>query len=211
LKSELEDVIDAILQKATQDAGRLGPLADFAKLALEQCGLPGVRGGQGGELRVVGLARTKAWDVAYEYAGKFRLLISLKSIWKNAGGAVPNRIDDLMGEAANIQQLAPEIVIGYILVFDAVADIRHRKDGTTWSAFFEQAVKRIAIRDAPLLNQGLLEASWFILINSEQPYGRRLAEPEKAVTEGQAFFHSLVKKLQQREPAIPFTRDPETL
>src|SRR5439155_17987733 len=104
------------------DAGRLAPLADYSKRALEGCGLPGVRGGQGGELKVTGLARTKAWDVAYEFAGKFRLLISLKSIWKNASGTVPNRLDDLMGEAANVQQMSPETVTGYILLFDAQAD-----------------------------------------------------------------------------------------
>jgi hypothetical protein len=29
--------------------------------------------------------------------------------WKNASGTVPNRLDDLMGEAANVQQPAPEL------------------------------------------------------------------------------------------------------
>jgi hypothetical protein len=206
LNDEIELVIDAVLRKATQDSGRLGPLADLAKRELERLGLRGVRGGEGGELRVAGLARAKDWDVAYEYAGKFRLLISLKSIWKNASGTVPNRLDDLMGEAANVQQLSPELVIGYIVVFDSAAD-GIRRDGTTWSAFLERAVKRIAIRDAPLLNQGLLEASWLILIDSRKPLGHRLVEPGKAASEGTEFFDSLVRKLQQREPAVPFAID----
>ena len=66
-------------------------------------------------------------------AGKRRLLVSLKSIWKNASGTVPNRIDDLMGETANVQQMSPEIVTGYILLFDAQADSYRREDGRFWS------------------------------------------------------------------------------
>jgi hypothetical protein len=34
-----------------------------------------------------------------------------------------------MGQIANVQQLRPEIVIGYIVLFDTVADSR-RQDGT---------------------------------------------------------------------------------
>jgi hypothetical protein len=203
---ELATVIDEIAKKHKTDSGRLGPLADFAKQEFDRYGLPGVRGGSGGELKVQGLGRIKSWDVAYEFAGKFRLLVSLKSMWKNASGTVPNRLDDLMGEAANVQQLAPELVIGYILVFDTVAD-SVRNDGLRWSQFFENAVKRIAVRGAPLWNQGLLEASWFILIDSTQPDGAKLVDPEKVRAEGDQFFTALVKKLRQREPAIPFTTE----
>jgi hypothetical protein len=78
-------------------------------------------------------------------------------------------------------------VIGYILVFDAVADSLRREDGLTWSAFFERTVRRIAIREAPLLNQGLLEGSWFIVINSQNPSGTRLVDRAKAVADGDAF------------------------
>ncbi len=204
---QLSAVIDDIAGKHKNDAGRLAPLANFAVEQLEQYGLPNVRGGSGGELVVRGLARRKAWDVAYEFAGKFRLLVSLKSMWKNAAGTVPNRLDDLMGEAANVQQLAPELVIGYILIFDTVADSVRKEDGLNWSAFFENAVKRIAIRDAPLWNQGLLEASWFILIDSRKAPGGRIVDQAKTLSEGDFFFRSLLKKLYQREPAVPFTTD----
>lgn len=204
---QLSDVIDEIAAKKTTDSARLAPLANYAVEQLGQHGLPNVRGGSGGELAVRGLARKKAWDVAYEFSGKFRLLVSLKSMWKNAAGTVPNRLDDLMGEAANVQQLAPELVIGYILIFDTVADSVRREDGLNWSTFFENAVKRIAIRDAPLWNQGLLEASWFILIDSRNAPGARIVDHAKAQSEGDFFFRSLVKKLHQREPAVPFTID----
>lgn len=200
---ELEEAIEQIINKSAQDAGRLNSLADYVKRRLAERGLPDVRGGSGGELRVRGLARTKAWDVAYNYAGKDRLLVSLKSIWRNASGTVPNRLDDLMGEAANVQQLSPEVVIGYVVLFDAKADSRRKQDGRLWSQYFEDAVKGIAIRHAPLWNQGLLEGVWFIQFDSAQVLGRRLTDPGKVVQEEQLFYNSLLDELKRREPAIP--------
>jgi len=96
---DLEPIIDAIIRKPTQSPDRLKALADFVIGQIRLHGLPGASGGTGGEVRVAGLARTKDWDVAYEFAGKFRLLISLKSLWKNAAGTVPNRLDDHMGKS----------------------------------------------------------------------------------------------------------------
>jgi hypothetical protein len=205
---DLERAIEEIIARHKNDSQRLAPLADFCVPALARFGLEGVKGGSIGELSVRGFGRTKAWDVAYDFAGKFRLLISLKSIWKNASGTVPNRIDDLMGEAANVQQLAPELVIGYVLVFDAAADsMRKNPPRIPWSEFFEAAVRKIAVREAPLWNYGLLEGTWFILIDSRNAPGRRLVNSAKAYADGEQFFRSLVKRLYQREPAVPFTID----
>jgi hypothetical protein len=78
------------------------------------------------EVGIRGLGRQKDWDLAYVLAGKPRLLVSLKSILKNLAGTVPNRLDDLMGEAANVQQLSPEIVIGYVVIMD------EKEDSTGW-------------------------------------------------------------------------------
>jgi hypothetical protein len=203
---KLEDVIEKIMAKHKNDSSRLATLADYAKERLEALGLPGTKGGTGGELTVEGLGRSKDWDVAYEFVEKYRLLISLKSIWKNASGVVPNRLDDLMGEAANIQQLRPEVVIGYILVFDIDADSQRAEDGVMWSNHFENAVRKIAVRRAPLWNQGLLEGTWFIRIDSKKPYGQRLIRPEQTEAEGESFFLSLLVELKKREPAIPFTK-----
>jgi len=204
---DLEQVVDDITRRHTKDPGRLTPLADFAKQELERFGLPGVRGGGGGELRVGGIARTKSWDVAFEFAGKFRLLISLKSIWENISGTVPNRLDDLMGEAANVQQFMPEVVVGYILLFDGTKDSVRREDGKTWSAHFEDAIRRVAVRKAPLWNQGLLEGFWFVRFASDKPAGSRIIDPLRTAAEGEAFFKALVGELHRREPAIPLTVD----
>jgi hypothetical protein len=202
----LEDSIDAVMARPTQSSDRLLALADYAKAQLEAHGLPGAVGGTGGELQVPGLARRKDWDVAYPFAGKYRLLLSLKSMWKNAGGTVPNRIDDHMGEIANVQQLRPEIVIGYIVLFDVQADSKRKEDGLSWSEFFEQAIQKIAIRRAPLWNPGLLEGAWFIRFDSKRPKGSRLIDPELAERQSHEFFDALLAELRLREPAVPFSK-----
>lgn len=202
----LEEAIERIVSRPPQASDRLDPIADFAIEQLEQHGLPNAKGGSGSELSIKGLARSKKWDVAYDFAGKPRFLLSLKSIWRNAGGTVPNRIDDLMGETANVQQMSPEIVVGYILLFDARADTL-RRDGLYWSEYFENAVKNIAIRKAPVWNQGLLEGTWFIKFDSRNPKGSRVLDPIKAQSEGENFFSTLLRELKIREPAIPFSKD----
>lgn len=161
-------------------------------------------GGSTRELRIPGLARHKDWDVAYDFAGKPRLLVSLKSIWQNAGGTVPNRLDDLMGEAANAQQMSPELVIGYVMLFDTNCDTVRRDDRLRWSEFLEQRLVRIAIRKAPLWNQGLIEGVWLVRFDSQATRSRIV---DLAVTEaaGDGFIRSLLAELRLREPAIPFT------
>jgi hypothetical protein len=116
-------------------------------------GLKGVRGGQANEVGIRGFGRQKDWDLAFVLADKPRLLVSLKSILKNLAGTVPNRLDDLMGEAANVQQLQPEVVIGYVVIMDEAED-RMRRDGKTWSDHFEDNLRKIAVRKAPLWNSG---------------------------------------------------------
>ncbi len=203
----LESVIQTIMLKPAQSPDRLRALADYVKGQLAEHGLSNASGGSGGELRVPGLARQKDWDVAYEFHGKYRLLISLKSMWKNAAGTIPNRIDDHMGEIANVQQFRPEIVIGYIVLFDVVADSRRQEDGLMWSEFFARAIKRIAIRKAPLWNQGLLEGVWFIRFDSRLPTGQRVMNSKQVAEEGVAFFRGLLAELKFREPAIPFSKE----
>jgi hypothetical protein len=126
-------------------------------------------------------------------------------MWRNAAGTIPNRLDDHMGEIANVQQLRPEIVIGYIVIFDINADSRRKDDGLMWSEHFERAIKKIAIRRAPLWNQGLLEGSWFIRIDSTKLAGTRVMDPDKTAAEGAQFFQALLQELARREPAIPFS------
>jgi hypothetical protein len=101
----------------------------------------------------------------------------------------------------------PEVVIGYILIFDATQDSVRQEDGRTWSVHFEDLIRRIAIRRAPLWNQGLLEGFWFIRFESDKPMGSRLVDPTGTAARGDAFFKALVGELHRREPAIPLTVD----
>jgi hypothetical protein len=133
---------------------------------------------------------------------KPRLLISLKPILKNLAGTVPNRLDDLMGEAANVPQLSPEIVIGYVVIMDEAEDFMRRDGKGTWSDNFEANLRRIAIRRAPLWNQGLIEAAWLIRINSTRPKGQRILNALDMDARGTDFFQALLDELYLREPTL---------
>jgi hypothetical protein len=207
----LSDAVDDLLRRPTQDSGRLNLLADYCKEAFAREGLPGVRGGKANEVGIRGLGRQKDWDLAYVLAGKPRLLVSLKSILKNLAGTVPNRLDDLMGEAANVQQLSPEIVIGYVVIMDEREDSMRRDGSGTWSDHFEGNLRRIAIRKAPLWNQGLIEAIWLIRINSSRPAGDRISAAKDFDAEGTTFFRALLDELYRREPTIMPPGRPEDL
>lgn len=191
----LSEAVDDLLSRPVQDPGRLHSLAIFCMEAFERHGLGGVRSGKANEVGIRGLGRQKDWDLAYVLAGKPRLLVSLKSILRNLAGTVPNRLDDLMGEAANVQQLSPEIVIGYVVIMDEKEDSM-RKDGSgTWSDHFESNLRKIAIRRAPLWNQGLIEAAWLIRINSGRLPGDRILDILDLDAKGADFFQALLDEL----------------
>ena len=198
----LSEAVDDLLRRQTQDPGRLDLLAKFCVEAFDREGLAGVRGGKANEVGIRGLGRQKDWDLAYVLAGKPRLLISLKSILKNLAGTVPNRLDDLMGEAANVQQLSPEIVIGNVVIMDEKEDFMRREGSGTWSDHFESNLRKIAIRKAPLWNQGLIEGAWLIRINSARPPGDRISAALDMDAKGTNFFRALLDELHLREPTI---------
>jgi len=207
----LSDAVDDLLRRQTQDSGRLNRLADFCAEEFARRGLSGVRGGQASEVGIRGLGRQKDWDLAFVLADKPRLLVSQKSILKNLAGTVPNRLDDLMGEAANVQQLSPEIVIGYVVIVDVSEDSQRRDGRGTWSDFFEESLRKISIRRAPLWNQGLIEAAWLIRIDSTRPAGQRIVDAESMDAKGTDFFQAVLDELFLREPTLrptPTTKEP---
>ena len=197
----LSAAVDDLLARKTQDPGRLNLLAEYCKQAFSDAGLPDVRGGKADEVGIRGLGRRKDWDLAYVLADKPRLLISLKSILKNLPGTVPNRLDDLMGEAANVQQLSPEIVVGYVVLIDVRQDAP-RREGGTWIEHFQENLNRIAIRRAPLWNQGLIEAAWVIRIDSQRPVGDRIVDPLRVRADSETFVGELLRELFLREPTL---------
>lgn len=199
----LSEAVEFLLGSQTQSAARLRLLGQYCIDSFTREGLPGVGGGRAAEIGIRGLARQKNWDLAFVLAGKPRLLLSLKSILANIGGSIPNRIDDLMGEVANAQQLSPELVIGYVVIMDQRLDsLRGRSKTETWIDYFEACLARISIRRAPLWNQGLLEASWLIRIDTRKPTGQRILNPIGSEDKGIAFFRSLLSELYLREPTL---------
>ncbi len=106
-----------------------------------------------------------------------------------------------MGEVANVQQLSPEIVIGYVVITDEAGNSSHRIDGT-WIDHFETNLRKIAIRWAPLWNQGLIEAVWLIRIDSRKPVGRRVLDAPLTDEAGEGFFQALLGELFLREPTL---------
>lgn len=107
-----------------------------------------------------------------------------------------------MGEAANVQQLSPEIVIGYVVIMDEKEDSVRRDGSGTWSDHFEANLRKIAIRKAPLWNQGLIEAAWLIRIDSTRAPGSRISRALDMDAKGTDFFRALLDELYLREPTL---------
>ena len=190
----LQDAIDdlyriAVIEKKSQSPNRLATLADMCVEQLDKRGIVGAKK----ELSVPGIGRTKRWDVGWPPDGKVRLGISLKSLLRNVAGTVPNRVDDLTGEMANVQLLSPEIVTGYIMIFDTTGS-GLRQDGTRWVDFFRDAVNRLSGRDAPAWAAGMVEASAIVEVDFAEE-SRMVAEPDMS-----AFFDRLASCVRDRNP-----------
>jgi hypothetical protein len=76
------------------------------------------RGLAGAEMErtMPGHYRPKKWDVGLLVEGEPRLGISCKSIISNHGGTVPNRVDDMLGEAVSLHRAYPRAVLGYLFM-----------------------------------------------------------------------------------------------
>ena len=161
-------------------------------MCVEQLHLRGVVGASR-ELTIPGIGRSKKWDVGWPSNGRVRLGISLKSLLHNVAGTVPNRVDDLTGEMANVQLLSPEIVTGYAMVFDTTGS-GLRKDGSRWVDFFRDAVNRLSGRDAPAWAAGMVEAS--VVVEVDFTNGPTIVG---APNMG-AFFDCIAECVQDRNP-----------
>ena len=178
----------AVIERKSTSGSRLNMLADLCIQELEVRGI----GGAGKEISVPGIGRGKNWDVAWPVDGRVRLGISLKSLLKNIPGTVPNRADDLMGEVANVQLLSPEIVTGYLMIFETHTKLR--KDGTRWVDFFKEIVERLSGRNAPAWAAGMVEAA--AVIEVDFSHGPRLVQPQTL----DGFFDRIAKRVRERNP-----------
>ena len=177
-------------QKATSTA-RLDTLADFCVQELTRRGLQHVEK----EASIPGAGRQKRWDVAWQYDGKYRLGLSLKSLLKNLGGTVPNRIDDLIGEVANAQLYSPEIVIGYVMIFNVQEDTYSPRHQSTWANLLRARLKSLSGRRAPSWTTGTVED--FVLVKVEFGSGSAIRSLSQPFDE---FFDTLIEQVSVRNP-----------
>ena len=123
LPPTLQDAVDSLYRIAVTEERTTSTLRlqGLAKYCIRQLSDRGLREAEA-EVSLPGGGRPKQWDVAWKHHQKYRLAISMKSILSNLAGTVPNRIDDLMGETTNVQMYSPEIVVGYVMIFDVSKD-----------------------------------------------------------------------------------------
>jgi hypothetical protein len=197
-QTTLQDAIDhlyqtAVLDRARTSTTRLQKLAEFVIERLESRGLSHVER----EVTIPGGGRSKQWDVAWNLHSKYRLGVSLKSILRNLGGTVPNRIDDMIGEVANAQMYSPEIVIGYLMVFNVGEDVFSAKHGCTWCELLRTRLQRLSGRTAPYWSTGMIEAS--VVVEVDFSDGPKLITPEEDV---ERMLDMLVLEVKARNPDV---------
>lgn len=183
----------AVTRGASTSTKRLDVLADYCVQELATRGLAGAEK----EARLLGGGRAKQWDVAWSLHEKARLALSLKSILKNLAGTVPNRIDDLMGEVTNVQMYSPEIVTGYIMIFDSSADVVSDRRQAGWLGHLRNRLEQLSGRRAPAWSIGMIEASCLIEVNFSE--GPRLCAGEADLS---SFFDRLVGEVKLRNPSL---------
>ncbi len=183
------------VERKVQSPARLNLLADYC---IQQLDARGIRGAIR-ERKIPGVGRAKLWDVAWEYDGKIRLAISLKSLMSNLAGTTPNRIDDLMGEVANVQLQSPEVVLGYVMVINRQLDDRQGR----WTNWFRSCLEELSGRNAPAWATGTIEAH--VLVEAA-------FEPNPAILSGAAefddFFDTLVARVVERNPGYDTRLEP---
>ena len=182
----------AVVEGKKQSPRRLDLLADFCIQELSERGVVGATT----DIEIPGFGRTKKWDVVWNYDKKVRLGISLKSLLRNIRGTVPNRIDDLMGEVANVQLHSPEIVVGYIMIFHKdLADTESRKHGKTWIEVFRAGMDSLSNRRAPSWAPGTIEA--YVVAEADFTDTPRLVSPREDFDH---FFDRLTEAVRDRNP-----------
>ena len=192
-----QDAVDALYRIAVTEAkatstSRLDVLADFCIQELTRRGLKGVEK----EASIPRAGREKKWDVAWwRYDGKYRLGVSLKSLLKNLGGTVPNRIDDMIGEVANAQLHSPEIVTGYIMIFNIAEDSFSQKHGSTWCELFRERATSLSGRRPPSWTTGTVED--FVLVEVDFSSGSSILATSQTFD---AFFDTLIEQVRTRNP-----------
>ena len=181
----------AVVEGKATSTARLQMFSSYCVQELERRGLEDVEK----EASIPGAGRDKQWDVAWKHDGKYRLGISMKSILKNISGTVPNRIDDLIGEAANAQLYSPEIVIGYVMIFNVEQDAISAKHGSMWSDIVHERLVSLSGRSLPSWTIGTVED--FMLVKVDFGSSPSIVWISQRFED---FFDTLVRHAAHRSP-----------
>lgn len=171
--------------KSTQAPDRLAPLQAYLAKQLEIRGV-GDRWAIDGA--VPGFVRTKDIDVVAWRADQPVVAISCKSLFRNPGGTVPNRLDDAIGEAVNLRKRWPAIRLGYVMIFD----MRIAKPGPRsqdWSLALQAGILRLTNNESP---PPIIDSAALFLIEAARP---KLAFASVDPTlEFEGFFDRLLRR-----------------
>jgi hypothetical protein len=201
-----------------RDSSRQREIQRFCVEELAKRGIVGA----GVEVALPGAYRAKVWDVGLLDVNLIsqepQLAISCKSIISNHAGTVPNRIDDLLGEAVNLHRRFPKAVIGYLFMMSRIDESKAarerreklaatmseeaileaaRANGDAWFAQLGESVSRAAGRDKVDELPERFEAVSCSLFDFDQPppfpvqYHPQTDEPKD-------FFDRLVAIHQER-------------
>jgi len=137
---------------------------------------------------IPGFVRTKDIDVVAWRGAEPVVAISCKSLFKNPGGTVPNRLDDAVGEAVNLRKRWPSIRLGYVMIFD----MRIAKPGPKsrdWSVSLQEGVLRLTSNESP---PPIIDSAALLLIEAVHP--RLLLKSVEPTLEFEGFFDRLLSK-----------------
>jgi hypothetical protein len=148
--------------KSTQAPDRLAPLQTYLAKQLENRGI-GDRWAI--DDAVPGFVRKKDIDVVAWRADQPVVAISCKSLFRNPGGTVPNRLDDAIGEAVNLRRRWPTMRLGYVMIFD----MRIAKPGPRsrdWSQTLQEGILRLTSNELP---PPIIDSAALFLIKAVRP------------------------------------------
>lgn len=170
---DLAEAMRAFRKRHARASNRQEAIQLYCCAELEKRGLVGAEI----EVAMPGAYRTKKWDVGLIEEGKPRLGISCKSIVSNHGGTVPNRVDDMLGEAANLHRAFPKAVLGYLFMMSRIDESQAtqrktkalggmrktrltqlREDGDYWFERLVESVSKAAGRSGPRARPEMFEA-----------------------------------------------------
>ena len=101
----------------------------------------------------------------------------------------------MIGEVTNAQLHSPEIVIGYIMIFNIAEDSFSQKHGATWCELFRERATSLSGRRPPSWTTGTVED--FVLVEVDFSSDSSILATSQTFD---AFFGTLIDQVRTRNP-----------